>query len=189
YEAPDTDSTSTSVGLQGGYSHAFTETLSGTVRGGVITTKMEFLSFSNNALRQDEERVNGTFFSAGVTKQFETTTWEASASRSLSPTGSGYLSVTDEVQLEIKREFRPRWRGNLGFNIFDKGSQGDRNTSGNRRRAELSAGLSWDLSRWWRLRGDYRYVRQKYENAAEAADANRFMFSLVYHDHKRAISR
>ncbi len=185
YRVPDSGSVSTSLGIQGGYTHAFSETLNGTARAGVIMARQKFKLEGE----PQNERGNGMFFNAGLSKQLEAGSWEAKASRTLTPTSSGYLVGTDEVQLHIRSDLKPRLTGNLSFTGLNKEALGSQRTASNRRYARLGAGVRWRLTRWWSLKGDYAYVWQEHENAARAAESNMLMVSLEYAGDKTAISR
>jgi len=193
FEAPDIDSQTDTVGLQGGLERDFSERTKGTFLAGWRRTDAQFRSFQQFGPFlipvQAETQSDGGLFSAEIEHRFERAVLKASLSRSIDPGGFGTVYQSDKVRISARFKFTERRRG--GFNVYalrNEAVEGG-STARDRTYYRINPFFEWDLSREWRLRGEYMYRWQEYETAQDAADSNRITFTLEYAWPRMAWSR
>lgn len=196
-----TENRSRNVGLQLGWRRAWSEKLSSALSVGSIWSELSFVNrFVGLAFTPDgrlvfvEVREPGRASDQGLLLDFSVDRqWERGAaglafSHTVTPTGRGAQSTTDEVDLSLTRRLSERMRARLavGYLREDFGSSGEQAFNRERVRGELS--LIWRLSQFWSVRSAYSYVHEQRSSALGSASANRLMLTFIYSGDRRSVS-
>ncbi len=184
--------TANTIGLQGGLTHSFSETLQGTLQLGVNQTR----SVLNSPYTQVCIAPGLCFLlpiphsvttsnlvpvlSAKLSKQFETGTLTGTASRELQPTGNGSLVETDRLGLDASRSFSEKLVGSANAAVYRSRYIGDAGNAASSRYYSLGLGLNWRMDERWRLDGGYRYARSEYQNSSVAPTSNLVYATITY---------
>ncbi|MDP2026007.1 hypothetical protein [Sulfuriferula sp.] len=186
--------TANTVGLQGGLTHSFSETLQGTLQLGVNQTRS---TLKTNAVQFVFDPSTFSFvpvlvantlttsnlvpvLSAKLSKQFETGTLTGTASRELQPTGNGSLVETDRLGLDASRSFSEKLVGSANAAVYRSRYIGGAVNAPSSRYYSLGLGLNWRMDERWRLDGGYRYARSEYQNSSVAPTSNLVYATITY---------
>jgi len=131
----------------------------------------------------------GALFYASLEKDLERTSFAGTLSKIVSPSGSGQLNESDRLMVKMRRELTALMDFSLEVNGIRNKSGTGGVSSTDRKYYSILPALHWRLSRWWRVAASYRYIRQKYDNSATAAESNRAMVSVAYTWPRIAASR
>ncbi len=117
---------------------------------------------------------------AGVSWTYQITQFVLDAVRGVEPTSAGQVENHTEVRFRVIRAFEPRFSGFIGARALRlRGAvggplniQGDDYFAG-------TAGLQYELTRSYRLAGEYDYIWQRFQGEPRAA-SNAFTLSIIY---------
>ncbi len=190
----DVDATTDSIGAQAGYERSLTETLKGRIAAGVVRSELSAdkarLAGGLGSVELVEDSTDwGQLVNLSLSEKLERMTWDLAASRTLSPTGDGVLVRRDEVSGGLTRELAPRTSGRLRLIGFREEGLKSSVDYSDRKYARLEAGISYRLTPFWTLSGQYQFRHEKYEYADDAATSNAFWLSIGYQGDKWAVSR
>ena len=185
FKSRETFSSTKTLGVQGTYVHAFSETLRGTFTGGLRSSDLEFRRFG-----MPEESTNtGSVLDIIVTKEWERTALNAGVNRSLVPAGGGEVLDRAEIRLSANRRFWHNFTGTMLGRFFrDESLERDSSTS-SRDLYEFALQLNWRVNPQWSVTGRYRYLAQEREGRSESPVSNAFMITLNYNPTRWSISR
>ena len=130
------------------------------------------------------ETLQGTLYSADVTRQGELTQFAAGVSRRLEPVGTGFLTLSEAFTLSVTRRMTETLSVMLSGQatryreLFNDSSAGGRDT----RYAGATGSLNWNFARAWALSLS---VEQRYQEVVStvnegAADSYRFWLGISW---------
>jgi len=167
--------------------HTFTETLKGTAFGGPRFVS-SITHLGGGAVKaQDTVWVYG----AGLTKQFERASLQATIARDIFPSGFGLLLQTDRVGILASYDLSETLTASLdmsGYIVSGATTQARGGTLAEQRLFYSTPKLAWHFSEWWRLEASYTYRWRDADSFVEPVTANVVMFMLTYYPPKLAIS-
>jgi hypothetical protein len=170
--------------------HAFSESLSATVSGGV----RRIVSESSSVSPPETDRSTVGLFSGSVEKKFETGLVRLEAAREINPSGLGLLLQTDRVSLRTEKEVTERLTAAFYASIYWTQSVVTRDnarTFPDNRYFRIEPRLSYRLTEHWIVSGSYSY---SYRDIAlpdnlQRASANATYLMLTYRPLKLSVSR
>jgi len=156
------------LGVTVGVDHKFSETFSAGMGGGIRYAETEHKIFNVN----NDSNDTGFLLTANIKRSFEQTTMRGSLSRSVQPSGSGALLVTDNLSAEVDYQVDERLSLHLASKIYRNSSTDEDDESHDRVYFSIQPKVRWKIKRWWLIEGSYRYRRQRYDSTGQAADSN-----------------
>jgi hypothetical protein len=184
YEADEISNDSKSFGGGLRYEKDVTETFTWFVAAGAQSTDVE--AGEDNQLDQSQ---TSYLFTSGIAREWERTRFRAEISRSVDPSGTGFLKTRDGLRVNVRHQFRPRWYGSVRAYAFTEDSVDDTVDVNNRDYAQVQLGLGWQMARSWSVEGLYRYTYQDYDDTPGDAQSNFISLGLVYRPTKKIWSR
>ncbi|MEM7280729.1 MAG: hypothetical protein AAF438_03785 [Pseudomonadota bacterium] len=185
FEAPERDNETDSLGGQVALIRDFDDQLQGTASVGFISSDFQFIE---NGIAVDDDDT-AALFTLGLRRRFETGNWRAEISRTVNPSGAGFLTQRDQFRLQINRRFTETWTGRLIARAFTNEAQDENVTSVNRDYFRLDAGLVWRMTEKVSLDGQYSFIFQDYEERLGNADSNQLAVTIRYTGLRRGTSR
>jgi len=167
--------------------HAFTESFTGTVYGGPRFVKSTTETTGASVGASDTVWV----FGAGLTKKFESTTVQASASRDIVPSGFGLLIRTDRIFASVGHDFSETLGASFeasGYRVSGVTSRAIGGTISDQRLLYFAPKISWRFLEWWRAELSYTFRWRDGSGAQDSATSNAAMFTLTYFPPKLALS-
>ena len=167
--------------------HAFTETLTGTVYAGP-----RFVS-STTQTGSDNFKAQSTvwLFGASLTKRFdESTSIHVNVDRDIVPSGFGLLIQRNRAGLTVSHDLTETLAASLSGSGYLVSGITERATGGTfpeNRYFSLTPQIAWKFSEWWKLELSYTYGRREAEGSNPAM-SNATMFMLTYYPPKLAFS-
>ena len=169
------------------FNHTFTESLKGTAYGGprFISSTSRFAG--GELTTQDSIWV----FGAGLTKQFDSASIQATISREVFPSGFGLLLQTDRIGLAASYSLSETVTAFVGTSAYTVSGATTRAQGGKLSDQKLffiTPGVSWKFSEWWKAEASYTYGWREVENFGDPVMANTVMLTLTYYPPKLSIS-
>ena len=167
--------------------HAFTETLTGTVYGGP-----RFVSSTTQAV-SDNIKAQSTvwLFGASLTKRFdESTSIHVNVDRDIVPSGFGLLIQRNRAGLTVSHDLTETLAASFTGSGYLVSGITERATGGTlpeNRYFSLTPQIAWKFSEWWKLELSYTYGRRE-ADGSNPAMSNATMFMLTYYPPKLAFS-
>lgn len=212
FDVPISSFESKTTSIQGGMTHAFSDSLRTTLLAGIretasdgivrqcIKTEEYFIFFDGKLYgpytrcRQFtdvtvSQRDFGSLFSAKLEKQFEITRLSISLSRSLVPSGSGTPVQTETLDLLLNRPFTPMLTGILSVNAYDVRSNTANIADTNRTLYQAEPKLRWQWTEEWLIDMSLRYSHLKRSNDPTTATGSAVFLTLRYQGPRMSISR
>ena len=167
--------------------HAFTETLTGTVYAGP-----RFVSSTTQAVSDNIKAQNTVWlFGASLTKRFdESTSIHVNVDRDIVPSGFGLLIQQHRAGLTVSHDLTETLAASLSGSGYLVSGITERATGGTvpeNRYFSLTPQIAWKFSEWWKLELSYTYGRREAEGSNPAM-SNATMFMLTYYPPKLAFS-
>ena len=200
FQTADGNHKADTAGIQGSVTHSFSETMKGSILLGLNRTHSTISSPAQvvvigpftlllPALTSSSTDVVPVL-NATLEKKFETTTVNASASRTLNPTGNGVLAETDQLGLGVSHSFTENFSGSVNGAAYRSRYIGNAAiAAANSRYYELALNLNWRMNERWTLDTGYRYARVEYQVSSVAPVSNLIYASLRYDWPKISVSR
>jgi hypothetical protein len=167
--------------------HAFTETLTGTAYGGP-----SFVSSTNETVSGNIKAQSTVWlFGGNLTKKFENSTVQVSASRNIVPSGFGLLIQRDRAGLTVSHDLSETLTASFDGSGYFVSSIAQRTSGGTfpeNRLFYLTPKISWKFLEWWKLELSYTYRWRDVDGSSEPATSNGTMFMLTYYPPKLALS-
>lgn len=205
YETQPSQIRQNTVGVRGGYDHAFSETLSSSFLIGWRRTHSTIASQTSicdapiiggvcsgsivETTSVQTQNSSGLTLNALLIKRFETDTVQGELSQNVYPSGAGSLVQTLRAGVTWTRQWSPSLSSNIGAAAYQTEYIGGVVTSSNSRYYSVNSSLSWRLGDEWRLDAGYNYTRQKYDAIAVAASGNLVYVEFGYAWRKLSFSR
>jgi len=206
YETPPPQTLENTFGVHGGYDHAFSETLHGTLLVGWRWTQSTLSSQTSicdgpiingicsgmiiETTTVQKQNNSGLTLNANLEKQSETDTVRGEISQEIYPSGAGSLVQTQRVAVKWNKQWSPMLSSNIdgaAYRIQYIG--GAVTSSSNSRYYSFNSSLSWRFRESLKLDVGYTYSRNKYDSAPVAANANVLYLMLSYAWPKLSVSR
>ncbi|MGA7800519.1 MAG: hypothetical protein WCC36_06880 [Gammaproteobacteria bacterium] len=189
--------------VQAGASYAFSQTLNATLSAGLrrstttintqnpvyATTPFGPIFLGYGSPVDVTQTGSGSVLNASLQKQLQTGTLSANLSRNVQPTGYGGLVETDRLDLSGNHRLSVTFSESLDLSLYRTKAISSTATNLDRTFVRVEPALAWNMTRWWRLQGSYRYARQRYTNQSETATQNAVYVTLAYTWPKIAVSR
>jgi len=173
-------------GVNVSLTHAFTESLTGTVNGGPRFLSSTSQLASSNITARDTVWL----FGANVTKKFERGVMQASVSRDIVPSGFGLLIQTDRAGVSGSYDVSETVTCSLdmlGFLVSGKTRTAFGGVFPENRYFSFTPKISWKFLEWWKAELSYTYQWRDVD-IAESAQSHATMFMLTYYPPKLAFS-
>ncbi len=158
--------------------HAFTETLTGTVFGGP-----SFVSSTTQTISGDIKSQRTVWlYGASLDKKFERTAIHMNVSRSIQPSGFGLLVQTDRASMTISHDLSDSLTASLDGSAFKVASIATIASGINfpeSRYFSVTPTIAWKFSEWWKMELSYTY-RLREQDGFSNASSNGTMFTLTY---------
>jgi hypothetical protein len=169
-------------------SHSFTESLAGTVSGGVrfITSTQDF---SGGSLSSHDTVF---LFSAKLKQEFEQTTVTLEGSRDINPSGFGVLVQTDRIGGIVSHNLTETVTVSIDaatYFVDALASTSLTRTFSQTRFTSVSPKVSWRFSDWWSLDVAYSYAERAVGDLNQWNFANSTYVMLTYGGPKWSVSR
>lgn len=169
-------------------SHSFTESLTGTVSGGVrfITSTQDF---SGGSLSSHDTVF---LFSAKLKQEFEQTTVTLEGSRDINPSGFGVLVQTDRIGGIVSHNLTETVTLSIDaatYFVDALASTSLTRTFSQTRFTSVSPKVSWRFSDWWSLDVAYTYAERAVGDLNQWNYANSTYVMLTYGGPKWSVSR
>jgi len=167
--------------------HAFTESFTGTVYGGPRFVNSTTQSNGANVGASDTVWV----FGAGLTKKFESTIVQGTASRDIVPSGFGLLIRTDRIFASVGHDFSETFGASFEASAYQVSGVTSRATGGtisDQRLLYVAPKISWRFLEWWRAELSYTFRWRDGSGSQDSATSNATMFTLTYFPPKLAFS-
>ena len=117
---------------------------------------------------------------AGVSWTYQITQFVLDAVRGVEPTSAGQVENHSEVRFRVIRAFEPRLSGFVGARALRlRGAVGGPLTIQGDDYLAATAGLQFELTRSYRLAGEYDYIWQRFQGETRAA-SNAITLSIIY---------
>ena len=169
------------------FTHAFMESLTGTIYGGP-----RFLS-STSQLGNNSVTTRNTvwLFGGNIQKKFESATLLVSASRDIVPSGFGLLIQTDKISTTLSYDMSERFAVSLdasGYQISGATSRALGGDIPDQLFFSTTPKVSWKFSEWWRAELSYTYRWLDSIGTRPTVTSNGTIFMLTYYPPKLALS-
>jgi hypothetical protein len=184
YESDEISNDSAGYGGAVRYERDVSETFGWFVAAGAQRTDVE--AGDNN---QVDDSQTSYLFSSGITRQWELTRLQAQVSRSVDPSGSGFLKTRDGIRINVRHQFKQRLYGAFGAYAFTEDNLDDDVDVNKRDYARGRATLGWQMSKAWFIEGGYQYTYQDYDDEPGDAASNEVVLGIVYRPTRRVWSR
>lgn len=132
---------------------------------------------------------SGSVLTLSLNQNTETSGMGAEFTRSVSPSGNGYLVEADSIKLSANKSLTPNLSLQLNVNAIDNRYVGNVSSGNNSRYYNISPALTWRMTEWWTLGAGYAYASQKYKAATSSANSNAVYVNLTYNWPKISVSR
>ncbi|MDP1769362.1 MAG: hypothetical protein Q8L74_11235 [Nitrospirota bacterium] len=167
--------------------HAFTETLTGTVYGGP-----RFVSSSVTAVN-DKVTSQSTvwLYGASLAKQFERTSIQVNMARDIVPSGFGLLLQTDRAGVTLSHNISETLTGSIngsGYLVSGITKLAGGSSFPDARYFTATPAIAWKFLEWWKLEVSYTWRRREVDGFSDSAMSNATMFMLTYYPPKLSFS-
>jgi|CXWL01.1.fsa_nt_gi hypothetical protein len=168
--------------------HAFTETVTGTVNGGPSFVSSTTQTAGGNIKAQSTVWL----FGGNLTKRFERATVQVAASRNIVPSGFGRLIQTDRAGLAVSHDLTETLAASFDGSYYIVSGLIQGSTGGvfpENRFFYLTPKIAWKFSEWWKVELSYTYRHREVDNSiSDPTMSNATMFMLTYYPPKFALS-
>ena len=167
--------------------HAFTETLTGTAYGGPSFVSSTTQTVGDNVKAQSTVWL----FGGDLTKKFESTTVQFSASRNIVPSGFGLLIQRDRAGLTVSHDLSETLTASFdgsGYLVSGITKPALGGTFNDSQFFILTPKIAWKLLEWWKLELSYTYRWRDVDSFSEPVMSNGATFMLTYFPPKLALS-
>ena len=178
---------SDSLGVQAGFDSTWSEQLSVSLLAGWVSVDTDY-STNLPIAPQDDDNNDGYLLNGSLNYRQERYTVAAKIKRELTPSGNGYLRVTNQLDLTYKYSVSERSHFELGL-VGGQSSALDSRIDNDRDYARARLRLDYRFSRSWYVAGTYIFSYQDQDRADGDADSNQINLSLIFHPEKNVWSR
>ena len=167
--------------------HAFTETLSGTIYGGPRFVSSSTQTISETIKAQDTVWL----FGATLDKKFDRTSVQLNVDRDIVPSGFGLLIQRDRAGLSVSHDLTETLAASVngsGYLISGVTNRAQGGTFPESRYFYLTPKIAWKFLDWWKAELSYTYGWRDVDGFSDPAMSNATMFMLTYYPPKLAFS-
>jgi hypothetical protein len=188
FSVPDLSQRSSFYGFQLSATHAFSDTMTGSISAGprFVTSSQTI----GGATLTDHETV--WLASASLRKQFDRMTVLLDGSRDINPSGFGLLIETNRVGLTATRELTETLALSVSAQAYYVSAVSTPvlvTPFGDTRFLHVNPKLSWRFSDWWSLDLSYTYSDRQVESLSQFASANATYLMVTHRGYKWSVSR
>ncbi|MES9962296.1 MAG: hypothetical protein ABW116_02045 [Candidatus Sedimenticola sp. 20ELBAFRAG] len=179
FEADAVNTEVDTLAFHAGAIHRFSETFTANLSVGVAANEA---SFKDSLDQMTSHNNSATLLDAGLTKEWESSRFELSASITETPSGHGRLLRRKALGMKLQTDYSERLNIALNAKIFRNKSGGGMNVAASDRNYfSVTPRFAYELSEWTSLTGEYRYRSQEFtSNNNSSAESNAFFVSLRY---------
>ena len=174
-------------GINLNLTHAFTETLTGTIYGGPRFVSSTTQTISETIKAQDTVWL----FGASLDKKFERTSVQLNVDRDIVPSGFGLLIQRDRAGLSVSHDLTETLAASVngsGYLISGVTNRAQGGTFPESRYFYLTPKIAWKFLDWWKAELSYTYGWRDVDGFSDPAMSNATMFMLTYYPPKLAFS-
>ena len=183
YTASFNDNATDSVGMEGAFSRALSQTWTFTVSAGVQRSEFEFVNPGTPArvVSADTDYLLGLRFR----KRAERSAWNFDFAHTVDPNGSGFLAVRDEARIYFEQQVRPRLTARIGGVLFRSESVGSISGFDDRDYMRLELDFEWAMRQTLFLMFGADIKQQEFRSDGSNATSNSAFIGIQY----RGLSR
>ena len=181
FDADEINNEADGYGVTVRYEHRFSPRMQVYAQGGYLSNDVDFV-LQGVAQNQD---ANTGVFSLGLIRTAELTRILADVSRSVDPTGGGFLVERTQLRLRYARQFSPYLTGAALARLQQTESLVGDNPNVERDFAQAGVELTWRLNRHWSVEGGVTHTRQDVEVTPGDATANEIRIGVIYEPRRR----
>ncbi|NOZ37491.1 MAG: hypothetical protein GXP11_05375 [Gammaproteobacteria bacterium] len=200
----DNKTESTNINLQGGASYKLSDTWSSSLFVGVRRTNTRFTQNSSTPifspvdntligffpLTQDVSNSNqGLTFSAALNKTLQRGGITLTATRSIRNNFNGQPIETTSLRPTIRYQFNETLSGQLNMRFTTTKADTNLTSSLNQTSYQIKPAITWNITNFWRLYGNYLYRKQTFDSTHKDATQNVVSLTLIYLWPKISVSR
>lgn len=167
----NSDSIGASAGLSYEWSKVFSAELSLTVERTEIDDRVPVL------FKDEVTSVGGRFV---LVRKAAVTDLRLEIGHLITPTGSGGMYETDQLQVQYDRRLSERLTLETAALYYRDRAMSDFDSGGDRDYASAEVALSWNVTRTWSVFGGYRYIWQEYKQEADGAENHSVFLGVGY---------
>ena len=167
--------------------HAFTETLTGTVYGGPSFVSSTTQTVGGNIKAQSTVWL----FGASLAKKFESTSIQVNVARDIVPSGFGLLLQTDRAGVTVSHDLSETLTASFngsGYLVSGVTTLASGGTFPESRYFSATPAIAWKFLEWWKVELSYTYGRREAGGFSDVAMSNATMFMLTYYPPKLTFS-
>ncbi len=123
---------------------------------------------------------NGSTYNIVLSRTLTRGTVRLQLTRDYSPAGTGVVYETDNATLGMQYSFDERNSINLDVTYLNQKPGASSYSAVQRTYYSFQPGYTWQVAENWSLHAYYRYVHQKYDISADAAESNSVSLSMAY---------
>jgi len=157
-----------------GYSRSFSEIMSGRIDVGVNYTQQE-----SNLGNRD---ISGYVLRVNLKRKTEQKRFNLSFSHDLTPSGSGFITESNQLKLRMIHNFSKRLSGSVNFVYTDRDPVNSSQSKADKYFA-FQPRLNWKFDRWWKLSAGYQFRSKENGNDVEKAESNAVFLSISHNKH------
>ena len=162
--------------------HAFTESLTGTIHGGPTFVSTTTQTAGGNITAHNTVWL----FGANLTKKFEQTSIQLDVSRNIVPSGFGLLVQTDRAGITISHDLTEALTASFNGSVYKTSTISSSSAASaafpEQRFLYATPAIAWKFAEWWKLELSYSYRYREVDGATGGtATSNSTMFTLSYH--------
>jgi hypothetical protein len=169
---PETEVESDTLKLVAGVRRAFTESLRGTLSAGASRTDTETAGGDDSS--------SGFVFSGELEQRAELSRLDGLISHDITPSGSGQVTETDQIRIRWHRQIGPQLFFLFRALLLDTKVLEGSDPGIDRRYYDIEPRIEWRWLEDWSITGSYRYRRQKFDAATDAASSNEFIIGIMW---------
>ena len=184
YRLTDIDVETDDYSINGGFDYNYSQTLSFNF---MLGARFSENRSNINGIETDDSSI-GSLFSLGLKKQFESSQFDLSYTRSVSPSGSGEFLQADRFKVNASHDVTERLTIRASGAINYSTSTNDEQDNG-RTYYSFQPTLDWKFNRQSTISGGYRYRMQEFDNRDAKAVSNGFFVTINYQWDKISTNR
>ena len=160
--------------------HAFTESLTGTLHGGPSFASTTVQTAGGNVTAHNTLWL----FGANLTKKFEHTSIQVDLARRIVPSGFGLLVQTDRAGVTISHALTEALTASFDGALYKTSTISSSSAASTvfpeQRFLLVKPTIAWKFSEWWKIELSYAYQRRESDGPSNTATSNSTMFALTY---------
>lgn len=177
FSAPGSDNKTDVVSLEGRFNRPLTQTWNFGLAMGVNRTDFTL----GDPLQGARQTADTDYsFAMRLRKRSESASWNFDFTRNLSPNGSGFIMVRQELRAYLRQRFSPRLVGNFGVRAASIETAGSITRLDDRDFTRLDVNFEWAMKRTLFLLFGVDSYTQKFAIEDESPTSNTVFFGVTY---------